>query len=296
MTVSAPTTIGLSILPTDIRKKDARSFFENPLTIPDKAKNYINSGANGLASAFNLLTFLNSNFKVFDPIQNILEKASEVFTKCSTAAQGFVNLLVSIEKKNIVSATGAALEIPIAICASGFNLFLARGVSGGMNQFDSVMKRTKREGNQNEYYEDFKKEGWLKGFTTLTRQMQKYTKEIFKNPLQKEGLFPRSFFLSSVFMILGPLIHLSGLHKTGAFVRDSFGGLASLSLLTDKESKGLSNYFLAGVSWTFGAIFDYLKRLSFIEDKITGLTELSLCLDRIGGMFYTFGNMGENQD
>ena len=282
---------------------------ERPL-ISNKTKNIINVSFNGISSAANLITFINCNFLPLTSSNETLEKASSFLTKCATVAQGVVNTTIEWEKKNLLALIGAVLELPIAFFTSGFNLFLARGVAAGMNQFDGVIScipRTKDgkiiydKDGKIKYYNSFKEDGWLSGTKILLSKFPLLTKDIFTKPLNKEGLFPRSSFLCSSLMIAGPLIFLAGFEKIGSGIRDFFGGLEAIVLMTHKDpdknkaakntsKPGFSFYFLSGVVWTIGALTDYLKRLDFISDKFSNFTELSMFLDRTGAIFYIFGN------
>ena len=116
--------------------------------ISDKVKTRINLGFNGAAAAMNLLTTINGNFSIIEALQEKMEWLSAYLSKLATIAQGLVNATIAIEKKNIVALIGGLLELPIAFFISGFNLFLARGVSAGLNHFDSIISRTKKTINR----------------------------------------------------------------------------------------------------------------------------------------------------
>ena len=283
--------------------------------ISEKMKLFINCSTNGAAATFNLISFLNGNFHFLDTIQEKLEQASELFSKLATASQGFVNSTIAYEKKNLIACIGGALEIPIGLFISGFNSFLARGVSAGLNHFDSIISRIKRKtqdknieadefGNE-QYYDDFKKEGWITGVKTIFQHFPILFKELKEQTFERNGLFPRSFFLCSLFMILGPLISLTGLYKLGATVRHFFGGLAGVALATDMKTntnikqktespntkpKGVSNYATSGVLWVLAAIPDVLKHFDFFSSRLNNGTELALLFDRLAGLFFIFGN------
>lgn len=288
--------------------------------ISDTVKTRINYGFNGAAAAINLLTTINGNFSIIESLQEKMEWLSAIISKFATAVQGIVNATIAIEKKNIVAAIGGGLELPIAFLTSDYNLYLARGMSAGMNQLDSIISRTKKRDSNNkviindegkeQYYDDFREEGWFEGFKILMKHLPKYTTEIFKNPLERSGLFSRSFFLCSTFMFLGPIFAFSINEKIGAVIRHLFGGLAGIALATDlkkeanksqeiqgnntenKQSRGFSNYAISGILWVLAAIPDVLKRFDFISSKISNGTEIALCLDRLAGIFFISGNQG----
>ena len=292
--------------------------------ISDKAKIAINLTCNGIAAASNALTFLNGNFHFTDSIQDKMEPLSAFLSKCATVSQGLINATIAFEKKNVVALLGGLIELPIALFISGFNLYLARGISAGMNQMDSIISRTKKRDSQNHiihdeqgnerYYDSFSKEGWLEGFKILMKHFPKLTREISSNPLERSGLFSRSFFLCSIFMIIGPIVSFLVNEKLGAIIRHTFGGLAGVALATDlkksantstsdqnrdiarnaptPKSKGISNYAMSGILWVLAAIPDVLKRFDFISEKMNNGTELALCLDRLAGLFFIFGNQG----
>ena len=287
--------------------------------ISDKVKTGINLGFNGAAAAINLLTIINGNFSIIEALQEKMEWFSAHLSKLATVAQGLVNASIAIEKKNIVALVGGLLELPIAFFISGFNLFLARGVSAGLNHFDSIISRTKKtidgkiitdDKDNPQYYDSFEKEGWLEGFKTICRHIPILSKEFYQKPFERQGLFPRSFFLCSLFMILGPIISSLGLYKSGATIRHVFGGLAGIALATDmktntnikqrdeglnNKAKGLSYYAMSGVIWVLAAIPDVLKHFEFFSNKVNNGTDLALMLDRLAGLCFIFGNQRKGE-
>ena len=287
--------------------------------ISDDIKTKLNLGFNGAAATANLVTCLNGNFSILDSLQENMEWGSSILAKLATVSQGLINSTIAFEKKNIIALTGGFLELPIAVFTSGFNLYVARGISAGLNHFDSIISRTKKLDSEDkpikdtdgkeQYYDSFHKEGWAEGFKTIGKHIPKLTKELYKNPLERDGLFARSFFGCSVFMIIGPLIAFSGFDKIGAGIRHFFGGLAGIALATDQKklvssdisenktvsSSGFSNYAMSGFLWVIAAIPDYFKRFEFFSDKINNSTELALCLDRLAGIFFIFGNQRKGE-
>ena len=287
--------------------------------ISDNIKTGLNLGFNGAAAGVNLITCINGNFPLLDSFQETMEWGSSVIAKLPTVSQGLINTTIAFEKKNIIALTGGLLELPIAILTSGYNLYLARGVSAGLNHFDSIISRTKKLDSENksvkdtdgkqQYYDSFYTEGWTEGLKTIFKHLPKLTKEICEKPFERDGLFARSFFMCSVFMVIGPIIAFSGFDKIGAGIRHFFGGLAGVALATDQKkpvssetpadqtvtSKGFSNYAMSGFFWVIAAIPDYFKRFGFFSDKINNSTELALCLDRLAGIFFIFGNQRKGE-
>lgn len=283
-------------------------------TISDTAQTRINMALNGTAAACNLLATLNGNFSVIENIQEGLERLSNITSKIATASQGVINAIIACDKKNSIAMAGGLLELPIALFASGFNLFLARGASAGLNHFDSIISRTKKTDEKNnlvrdekgniQYFDHFRNEGWLYGLKTILKSIPKLSKELYTTPFERDGLFSRSFFLCSCFMVIGAVTGISGLTKIGAGIRHIFGGLAGIALTRDfkrntnlkqknegiVQPRGISNYAISGWLWVIAAIPDYLKHFDFFSDKIKNGTELALCLDRLGALFFIFGN------
>ncbi|GEM_PF-4212334 len=284
--------------------------------LSDRFKTNVNLTFNGIASAANLLTTLNGNLFAGNSLQEGLETTSAFCSKTATAVQGLLNGIIAFEKKNLLAMIGGLLELPIAFSVKGFNLFLARGISAGLNQFDSIISRTIKQGKdgkfieiagKKQHYDSFKKEGWIEGLKIIGKNFPRLIKELYPNPFKSSELFPRTFLLCSIFMILGPIISLAGnfvpgLYKLGATVRHVFGGLAAVSLTTDKKTntnikqqkegkaKGISKYAASGIFWVLAAIPDVLKHYDFFSDRIKNGTELALCFDRLGGFFFIRGN------
>lgn len=302
-------------LPTNLGGSKTQAF--NTL-ISEEANRKINLGFNGVAAGINLVTTLSGNIAPGNSIQEYLEKGSSFISKCATAVQGLLNADIAIGKKNIIATIGGLTELPIAFFVKGFNLFLARGISAGLNQSDSIISRTKKldkDGKiikiagEDQHYDDFRKEGWIEGFKIICKNFPRLIKELYPNPFKKSELFPRSFLLCSIFMILGPVISflgnlIPGLYKFGATVRHLFGGLAAVALTTDKKTntnikegkaQGMSKYVASGIFWVLAAIPDVLKHFEFFSSKVKNGTEIALCFDRLGGLFYTKGNSREGE-
>lgn len=286
--------------------------------ISEKVNRKINLGFNGVAAGINLVTAIAGNIAPGNSFQEYLEKASSFISKCATAVQGLLNADIAIGKKNIIAAIGGLIELPTAYFVKGFNLFLARGISAGLNHFDSIISRTikrDKDGNiikiagEDQHYDDFKKEGWFEGFKIICKNIPRLIKELYPNPFKSSELFPRSFLACSALMIIGSSVAFSGLIKLGATIRHIFGGLAGIALATDKitntnlksasqtqvkgkttKQKGISSFAMSGIIWTLAAIPDVLKHFEFFSSRVINGTELALCLDRLASIFYIDGN------
>lgn len=285
--------------------------------VSPKIKTGVNLTFNGVASGLNLMTALSGNLGLFDSFQENLETSSSFVSKFATAAQGLINSVIAFEKRNLIAFLGALAELPIAIFSQGKNLFLSRGLSAGLNHFDSIISRTKmrkdekvvvdEKGNP-QFYDDFRAGNIFSDFTTsvktIGKEIPNYIKSLYKNPLERDELFPRSFFACSSFMILGSLFGFAGFEKVGSAIRHTFGGLAGIALATDqskltnernKDAKEIkkpiiSNYAMSGLLWVIAAIPDLFKHYDFFSNRIKNSTEIALCLDRLAGMFFIFGN------
>ena len=177
--------------------------------INDNVKTKLNLGFNGAAAAANFVTCINGNFPILELFQENLEWGSSIIAKLATTSQGLINSTIAFEKKNIIAFTGGLLELPIAIFTSGSNLFVARGLSAGLNHFDSIISRTKKLDSENkpvkdsngkeQHYDTFHTEGWTEGVKTIFRHIPKLTKELYEKPFERDGLFARSFFICSSF-------------------------------------------------------------------------------------------------
>ena len=292
--------------------------------LSDGIKTKINYTFNGASAGFNLLTFLNGNFHIFDSIQENMESLSAITSKIATGSQGLINSVIEFEKKSLIAFIGAFLELPIAIFTEGKNLFLARGLSAGLNHFDSIISRTKQtengvpildENGNPLYYDHFREEGWIEGVKTTFRHLPILSKELIEKPFERKssGLFPRSFFLCSSFMILGSCVAFLGFEKLGATIRHFFGGTAGIALATDqskltneviksenpdnlKKPSLISNYAMSGILWVLAAIPDLFKHYDFFSSKVNNSSEIALCLDRLAGIFFIRGNQREGEN
>ncbi len=249
---------------------------------------YVNIGA-AVSSALGALA---SQFHVFDSVQEQADKVFTTITKCGTALQGLIKSKQAFENKNIFAAVGGFLELPIALFADGYNLWLSRGLSQGSNQIDAVMNRVKRrddKGNiitvdgKEQYYDDFKQEGFWKGLQITLKENIRLLKDCFTNPFKKEELTPRLISLFSSFMMGGSLLSFAGLHKIGAGIRDFGGATVDIAFMTDKSKTGekkATHLYTAGCKWVGAAVVDLLKRFETYSGLIANPTLLSLFFDR----------------
>ena len=253
-----------------------------------KLSEYTNIGA----ALTNLAGAVASQFHMFDSIQEQADKFLTTITKCGTALQGLIKSKQAIDNKNIFAAVGGFLELPISCFADGYNLWLSRGLSQGSNHADAIMQRIKRKdekGNiitidgKEQYYENFKKEGFLKGLQITVQENLRLLKECFTNPFKKEELTPRLISLCSSFMIGGSLLSFLGLKKIGAGIRDFGGATVDIAFMTDKSKGGekkATHLYTAGCKWIGAAIVDLLKRFESYSSFIANPTLLSLFFDR----------------
>ena len=129
-------------------------------------------------------------------------------------------------------------------------------------------------------------------------EVMKVTEEMFTKPFhKKEGKFFHSVILCSFFQFVGPVIAFFGAHKTGAFFRDLFGALLDVGYILDPtKKKGERSYLPGGICWIGSAICDYGKRIGFIEERISNLTQLSNTFDPLAGIFESLANFGRGQE
>lgn len=274
----------------------------NFITTHEKKINYI---ANGGASLVNLITFLNGNFHFLDPIQEHLETFSQIFTRCATGTQGFILSAKTCVMKNIVPFVGFALEIPIAILASGYDLYLLRGISQGLGQSLAMIDRREivdnngepkpdNEGNIQQIKGDFKDRGWWKSVTTISKEIPKLIRELFEKPARIKKI-SHGLFAASTFQILGAIIGLCGFKKIGSLIRNTAGTGVNLAFMRDNNTNDKRGFNIAsplvqaGLTWMGADITDFFKRFEFISDKLNNLTNLALFFDRGASMRLTSG-------
>lgn len=285
--------------------------------VSDSLKKNLNLSFNGLSAGMNLASCGLANFGIENSFTDVFNNLTQISTRCATGAQGAINATIAYEKKSLISMAGALLELPISGFAPWYELFLARGVSAGLNQYESMIesipiknygKQVKDSKGNKLFYKDFTDVGWWQGVKLSLGHIPELTKELFKTPFKKEGLFPRLNHLCSAGMIAGPLI-FPFLPKVGAPVRDFFGSAEAIALMTHSEKEDpnsnkenrpkkmkFSNYSLSGIVWTLGGISDFAKRVPFIGERVQKATEFSLFLDRIGAIFFILGNQGDKRE
>lgn len=254
-------------------------------------KRKINLAANGGAALFNGFTFTEGNWGLTGINVELMERVSGIFSKIATGIQGVLGAVDNSTKENIIPLIGNALEVPIAILASGYNLWLARGLSQGWVQFQGIFKHRlleTKDGTKKLIGDDFSKRGsWATGFKTNIAELPKIVKEIFTNPFAREQGFSRGVFTCSFVQIVGALTSFTGFEKLGAGLRDFGGSIVDFAFMLDK------NYVPAGIVWVGAAIVDFVKRFT---DKIPNLTELSLFFDRAASVFFMFANFAAEED
>ena len=263
----------------------------------DTFKNALNIASNGTAAGLNFLTFLNGNFHFFDFIQEKLEAVTDFATRAAVVMQGIVLSIDTWKKKNLIPFLGFALEIPIALFSSGYDLWFNRGISQGLGQFQGVIDRREiikdgkpvLEGGKPKYIGgDFSKKGWMASLKTTLKEIPKLASELIKNPL-KIANSSHGIFLSSVGQIIGGTLGFLGLTTFGAAIRDIFGTLVDFAFITDKKSP---KFVSAGLTWVLAAVVDLYKRIPFLgSNNWECLTNLSLTSDRAASLLYTIGNL-----
>ena len=254
-------------------------------------KRKINIAANGGAAIFNALTFVEGNWGFTGTNIELMERASSILSKFATGTQGILGAVDNLTKENLIPLIGNALEVPIAIFASGYNLWLARGLSQGWVQMQGVFKQRLLEttdGVKKLLGDDFSKRGgWMFGANTNIKELPKIIKEIFTKPFSREQGFSRGVFACSSFQMFGALTSFLGFEKLGAGIRDFSGSMVDFAFMLDK------NYVPAGIVWVGAAIVDFIKRFT---DRIPNLTELSLFFDRAASVFFMFANFAADED
>ena len=304
--------------------KKASNFIHNK-----QNQHTINYIVNGGASILNLFAFLNGNLKFMEGIQEKLEIFTDIYTKTACGIQGLIVAVKTFHTKNIIPLIGNALEIPTAIFSKGFDLWLFRGISQGLKQFYRIIDQREvvdkdgepikdKNGNTQVIGGNFSQRGCFKSFTTTIKETPKILSELIKKPANIKNL-SHSLTLASVFQIGGALLALLGFKNIGATIRDTAGAGVDFALMTDKnkknnspstyqsttniektpEKKGInfsSPFVQAGLTWILASVADWVKRLSFIENLLPNLTNLSLFSDRGASMWFTKGNLEIEQE
>lgn len=277
--------------------------------LTQKQENIINYLTNGGAALFNLFTFVEGNWGLFGFNNDWMEKISVWFSKMATGTQGVIGAFDTYKKQNLIPYIGFLLEVPVAIFASGYNLWLARGLTQGWTQLHGTFKRrelTTKDGKEKYIGDDCTRfGGWIEGVKINLRELPKIVKEIFTKPFEKKQSFPRAVFTCSFFQIIGALTAFCGLEKIGAGIRDFWGALVDFAFMLDpgphktknssgdneiknNQKKGGASYVPAGMVWVGAAVVDFVKRFT---DRIANLTQLSLFFDRLASVFYVLANL-----
>lgn len=265
-----------------------------------KYKSEINKWAHISSAAVNTFTFLNGNFNFLNIENETQEKIGNFFARCTTAVRGLTGAVDCLGKNNLIPFIGNVLEIPTAVFASGYNLWLARGIPQSIRQVQGIIKRSKMKikdanGKETPLSEEdgdhFKKYGisMKDGFLYSAKELRKILKDLFTNPFKKEQFFSRSVLFCSLFQLAGPVVAFLGLKKTGAFSRDLGGALIDGAYMQDPA------YRTGGVLWIGSAICDYGKLFSFFSDKLNNITQLSLAFDALAAIFESKANFGESE-
>ncbi len=280
-----------------------------------KNKGAANIVSNGVALSTNLITFLEGNLGFFGADTEKLEKASTFFSKIATATQGILGTADTWSKKNLIPLLGFALEVPIAIFSEGHNLWLGRGLSQGIGQFQGVFDRIlvkdennkpiikNSEGDYKTLSDQFIEKGFMDSLKTGIKESSKLFKNLITNPKQCVD-FAHMTFLCTFLQVGGALLAFAGLDKLGAGVRDLGGGAVDVAFMLDKKDKYRDpvihaanpdkkkeiSYVPAGSIWIGSAVIDFLKRFDFFESRFKHLTQLSLFFDRAAAIFYSIAN------
>ncbi len=264
-------------------------------------KKKINNWTHISSAAVNIFTFLNGNFRFLNIEDEIQERIGNFFARCTTAVRGLTGAIDCLGKNNLIPFIGNVLEIPTAVFASGYNLWLARGIPQSIRQVQGVIKRSgmkikdingKEVPLSEEDGDHFKKYGigMKDGFLYSVKELGKILKDTFTDPFKKEQFFSRSVLLCSLFQLGGAVTAFSGLKKIGAFFRDLGGALIDGAYMQDPA------YRTGGALWIGSAICDYGKLFSFFSDKINNITQLSLAFDALAAIFESKANFGPEDE
>lgn len=268
-------------------------------------KQVIGASTNGLAAASNLAAFVNGNFSTSLGIeQDTLESYSEGLTKFATGLQGLVLGIDTIQKRQLIPAIGFLSEIPIALFTKEEDLWLARGFSQGLGQFQVLMDRRKLIVNGQEqkdkdgkdlYVSDmFNSLGWGDITKTYLKESFGIAKEIIQKPSTLKDI-SHNLLVTSVGQAIGGVAGVTGFKATGRALRDVFGIGVDFSFITDAKEK-FSWFVMAGWTWIVAAVADYVKGIEVVNESIANLTNLSLVSDRGASLLYTIGNISIQGD
>ena len=307
--------------PQEIKKPD---FFETlDSFFTKKLKDNLNFYINGTASALNLLPFITSNFNILGFFQEKLELAGEYGSKIATVCQGLLNSIDNSNKRNLIPALGAFLELPVAALSSPENLWLYRGFALAPWNLTTVMQERPTydcEGKTISNGKDgiktiggnFKEQGlgFIDSVKINLREIPKLIKELFKRPSKIIEL-SYGLFTSSSLQVVGALSATLGLKKLGATFRNigavgvdlSFTqdkDLANLKKLNKAHSKGTlkfgSSFVKAGLIWITAAIADWVHHFGLLADKVKNIPNLVLTIDRFATFFNVKGVLGITGD
>ena len=282
-------------------KQEFPKLIKNSFDFISKNKSKINNSVHAISALSNFLTFLNTNFHFINVDNEILEKISNFWARCCTATRGLTGGIDCTIKNNLVPLIGNALEVPVAAFTSGYLLWLARGIPQSIRQVQGMVKRRNltiklQDGKEETVKTDnFAKYGigMLESMKYSIREIGKITKELFTTPFSKNEEFSHSVLICSAFQFVGPIIAYFGAHKIGAFVRDLFGAFLDIGYILDPQKDPTKpSYLPGGISWIFSAFCDYGKRINYINEKISDLTQLSNTFDAVAGMFESRANFG----
>lgn len=281
-------------------------------------KQTINSFINGASSVVSLFTFLSGNFNFLPLFQEKLESFSETVTKIAFSIVHLIGTIDLWQKKNFFPFLGYAMAAPIAMLSSGYNLWVATGLSGGLINFAVITDQREvvddkgepipdKEGNTQVIGGDFKGRGWRNSIETTVKESQKMLRELYEKPVRILK-FSHSIFLASSSLIISPLIGLLGFKNLEAGVRNIASIASETALLFHKNITNKCNsskttilkspIAQSGLLWICTAISDLLKRFDYFSDKVNNLTHLSLFFDRLASLRFTKGILdikGENK-
>ncbi len=274
-----------------------------------KTKDKLNYLVNGGASLASTLTFLNGNLKLSEPLQKLLEPLSEYWLRAGTMVSGLLGAVDTWQKKNALSFIGYSLMMPIGFLLTGYDQWLARGVSSGLTNFVLITDRREvtdsngepvkdKDGNIQYLSGDFSDKGFAENIKSVFVESFKMIKEVINKP-SRIFKFSHGTFITSTFQIIGPLIGLAGFKQIGAMVRNISGIGSFLSMTLDKKNQPKDspkfslnlkspivqcNLLRIGTS-----ILDVLKRFDYFSNNINNLTEMSLALDRTASILFSSG-------
>ncbi len=303
-----------------------RTLKKEPKNKAGNEKKVIGCATNGLSVVANTVAFVNGNWNTFGLDQENIEKYSDVLTKVATGLQGLVLGIDAWEKKTAIPFVGFASEIPIALFSSDFNLWLFRGISQGLGQFQAVMDRLEIQ-KDGKYLVDCENKpifvsdlynvlDWNDIFKITLKECKRVAGEITSDPKSINKL-SHGLFLASILQTFGGGLGLAGATSVGALIRDLAGVGVDLALMTDKKEdmsnrKYSENYTdeisesgefstkingkgsllkMAGFVWVAAAVVDYAKRVPGFEEQVSNLTNLSLISDRGASLIYTLANI-----